>query len=396
MVGNIYGDGPRGGVFGARIDPRLVAELEKRAADRRSQMVLEGARGRLDPAQIPPRNPDIPIGEGLAGTAGEMLYGVPVAGPALLGAGERMVAGKHSLMEGMPYSQALEEAQTRQENFRRDQPRIAESAQAGGQSLLAPAFGASMGAQVVGNAALSGADAMVRGEDPRYAAGEAALAAMLPIPGARAALRKGMKSIEVGGVKLPLNPDGTVTLYHGTTEAGEAGIRSSGRLTSGAEPDVYLTTAREGTGYGDRSVPVRVDPKLLQIDDEFPGGRADFRLPSGSAIGFDAFDFSPGYRSTKIVDTEISYTVGKDGAAEIDLVKTPKEKRGQGSARSAMQAFLSEADANGVSVRLTADPMEGGVSKSRLERFYKELGFKPNTGRNKDFTTRAGMIRDRK
>jgi hypothetical protein len=189
----IWGEGPRGGIFGARVDPALLRELEKRAANRRSQMVLEGARGRLDPARVPPRNPDIPFREGLAGTAGEMLYGVPVAGPALLGAGERMVAGKHSLMEGKPYSEALEEAQTRQENFRRDQPLISGSAQAGGQSLLAPAFGASVPAQMIGNAALGGADAIVRGQDPRMAAGTAALAAAIPIPGAGPAMRRAVE-----------------------------------------------------------------------------------------------------------------------------------------------------------------------------------------------------------
>jgi hypothetical protein len=53
MPGNIYGDGPRGGVFGARIDPRLVAELEKRAADkRRMAQGLENAAPAEEPSTI--------------------------------------------------------------------------------------------------------------------------------------------------------------------------------------------------------------------------------------------------------------------------------------------------------------------------------------------------------
>ena len=79
---------------------------------------------------------------------------------------------------------------------------------------------------------------------------------------------------------LPLNDDGTVTLYHGTTREGAATIQSSGKLKSSGEPDVYLTTAQEGTGYGDGTVvPVRVDPSKSVLDDEFPNGRQDFRIP---------------------------------------------------------------------------------------------------------------------
>jgi hypothetical protein len=207
MAGNIWGEGPRGGIFGARVDPALLRELEKRAeAKRQMAQGLEAAAEEssfekqlagLNRSKIPERNLPIPFSEGLAGTTGEMLQGVPVAGPALLGLGERLVAAKRSLMDDVPYSQALEEAQTRQEQFRRDQPRIAESAQAGGSALLAPAFGASVPAQMIGNAALSSADAMVRGQDPRYAAGEAAIAAAIPIPGAKGALKKAVRESKI-------------------------------------------------------------------------------------------------------------------------------------------------------------------------------------------------------
>ena len=78
---------------------------------------------------------------------------------------------------------------------------------------------------------------------------------------------------------LPINDDGTVSVYHHTDRASADLIRSEGILRSKAEPDVYVTTRKEpDTGYGDTSVEIRVRPELLQLDDEFPDGRRDFRI----------------------------------------------------------------------------------------------------------------------
>ena len=85
---------------------------------------------------------------------------------------------------------------------------------------------------------------------------------------------------------LPLNPDGTVTLYHHTSAEAAGAIKRSGQLVSAGEPDVYLTTRREtDTGYGDTVVTVRVNPDRLNIDDEFPNGRQDFRINVGQPGG---------------------------------------------------------------------------------------------------------------
>ncbi len=85
---------------------------------------------------------------------------------------------------------------------------------------------------------------------------------------------------------LPLNSDGTVTLYHHTSAANADAIKSSGQLKADAEPDVYLTTRKEtDTGYGDTAVAVRVKPESLQIDDEFPDGRVDYRISAGRPGG---------------------------------------------------------------------------------------------------------------
>lgn len=85
---------------------------------------------------------------------------------------------------------------------------------------------------------------------------------------------------------LPLNADGTVTVYHHTSAASADAIRNSGTLKADAEPDVYVTTRQQtDTGYGDTAVPIRVRPDQLQLDDEFPDGRRDFRLSVGKPGG---------------------------------------------------------------------------------------------------------------
>ena len=81
------------------------------------------------------------------------------------------------------------------------------------------------------------------------------------------------------GTGLPLNADGTVTVYHHTSAEKAAKIRASGRMISAGEPDLYFTsTSTPDTGYGDTVVAIRVKPERLQLDDEFPDGRQDFRV----------------------------------------------------------------------------------------------------------------------
>ena len=85
---------------------------------------------------------------------------------------------------------------------------------------------------------------------------------------------------------LPLNSDGTVTVYHHTNKKSAQSIQSTGVLKSAGEPDVYVTTETNPvTGYGSDVVKINVDPSQLQIDDEFPGGRKDFRLSVGKPGG---------------------------------------------------------------------------------------------------------------
>ena len=101
-------------------------------------------------------------------------------------------------------------------------------------------------------------------------------------------LRQGAGSAQETDARtgIPLNPDGTVTLYHHTNAGAAEQIKRSGQLISAAEPDVYLTTSRDpDIGYGDTVVAVRVNPEKLNIDDEFPNGRQDYRINVGQGGG---------------------------------------------------------------------------------------------------------------
>jgi len=77
---------------------------------------------------------------------------------------------------------------------------------------------------------------------------------------------------------LPINEKGHVRLFHGTSKEAAQKILKEKMLKSAGEPDVYFTTHPTGTGYGDTTVAVDVPHHLLNLDDEFPNGRMDFRV----------------------------------------------------------------------------------------------------------------------
>lgn len=121
---------------------------------------------------------------------------------------------------------------------------------------------------------------------------------------------------------LPLNSDGTVTVYHHTSKEKAAKILESGVLKSVAEPDVYVTTRREpDTGYGDAAVPIRVDPSELALDDEFPGGRKDFRLSVGKPGGSRTVVVEQSFEQTRGSTRRGSIRFGADRQFNINLLK---------------------------------------------------------------------------
>jgi hypothetical protein len=103
----------------------------------------------------------------------------------------------------------------------------------------------------------------------------------------------------------------------------------------------------------------------------------------------------PGYQHEAEGATAVEYTVSRGGkSAEVNMVRTPADQRGRGEARRALVALTAEADARGVKLNLTPEPMDRATSKAKLEEFYRSVGFVKNAGRNKDFSTRAAYVRE--
>ncbi len=110
-------------------------------------------------------------------------------------------------------------------------------------------------------------------------------------------------------------------------------------------------------------------------------------------------DLTPGGGSKEVTlgSTTITYGVSSNGQyGAIDLVTTPRAKRGEGSARAALTTFLKATDKAGITLFLTASPRDKGITKSGLEEFYKSVGFKRNAGRARDFRSMNGMVRQPK
>jgi hypothetical protein len=71
----------------------------------------------------------------------------------------------------------------------------------------------------------------------------------------------------------------TATLYHHTTKKAAEEIIKTLTL-KGKEQNVFLTNTTDDIGFGDGTIVKIVVPvKDLELDDEFPNGRKDYRLP---------------------------------------------------------------------------------------------------------------------
>lgn len=207
-------------------------------------------------------------------------------------------------------------------------------------------------------------------------------------------------------------------IYHSTAPENAASIAQKGLMPRG-EGTYFAPNERMAKAWHtEGNALYRVDPEKVKGLQSETGGlspaETDSLLthskvpPSALDVSADAgktwepvqkIDWSPGggSKTAKLGETSVDYGISKDGkTGEIILVKTPKASRGQGEARAAMQRMVDEADNHGTTLFLNADPMDKGVSKSGLERFYKSLGFVKNMGRNKDFSSRAEFVRQPK
>ena len=78
----------------------------------------------------------------------------------------------------------------------------------------------------------------------------------------------------------------------------------------------------------------------------------------------------------KFGNTEIFFKqTGKKNTIELDLIKTPDEYKGKGSARAAITQFLNIVDELKFRVVLSVVPRDKTTSEKGLENFYKSVGF---------------------
>lgn len=201
---------------------------------------------------------------------------------------------------------------------------------------------------------------------------------------------------------LPLNPDGTVTVYHHTSAEKAAKVKKTGRLVSAGEPHVYVTTRKEtDTGYGDTAVPIRVDPELLELDDEFPDGRTDYRISVGRPGGSIKVGVGQGDQPTleplraRLQEMGFDEFISeREDSISVSKIALPKGARGQGLGSRAMQMITQYADSVGKRIVLSPSKDFGASSVDRLKKFYKRFGFVENKGRNKDYSISDTMYRE--
>lgn len=180
----------------------------------------------------------------------------------------------------------------------------------------------------------------------------------------------------------------------------EAGSEAGGKLVSGAQ-SVARALALPGdvfsgqTPFDPRRGFSGQDPATLDRAAELAGtiqlGSMPIPRPAGSlGMGgrFTSASQIEDFANSKGVSLFLSET--PDGL-RVSKIVVPKEARGQGIGTEIMQAIGEYAQQTGKPVALTPSTDFGG-SMSGLTRFYRGLGFEPNTGRNKDFRFQDTMI----
>jgi GNAT superfamily N-acetyltransferase len=87
-------------------------------------------------------------------------------------------------------------------------------------------------------------------------------------------------------------------------------------------------------------------------------------------------------------------TPSQTGDIRLHSIEVPKEKQGQGIGSRALKGLTTFADKQNKRVTLTPQADKG--KKGKLEKFYQRFGFRPNKGRNKDFSVSDTRIREPK
>jgi GNAT superfamily N-acetyltransferase len=80
-----------------------------------------------------------------------------------------------------------------------------------------------------------------------------------------------------------------------------------------------------------------------------------------------------------------------DNKIHLSSLKVPLEKRHQGIGKKVVNMIKEFAKTRGKPITLDPEPERG--YKNKLDVFYKDLGFKDNTGRNKDYSISSPFSR---
>lgn len=189
---------------------------------------------------------------------------------------------------------------------------------------------------------------------------------------------------------LPLNSDGTVTLFHHTNKSAAEQIAKSGRLKSAGEPSVYLTTQKvTDTGYGDVAVPVRVQPSLLNLDDQFPGGRMDFSIDTGKPKGSipvtvekQSFQY-PQENAMRLAQQRAALPV-EQGGLGLAAGNTAEQRAGAMGGKDMVHFSRAGGDYTTLdSGKFAIAPFDAvgthvGTPQAAMERFQNTVGYKVN------------------
>jgi len=196
--------------------------------------------------------------------------------------------------------------------------------------------------------------------------------------------------------------EGSITLYHFTDPSTVQKIKDSNSFKTNIETsmgkEVYFSTKKDGQakGYGDSFVTVEIPEEYTNLDDEFPDGEQHYWVDSDDLKKYGTILKDEDFAQSLIDQYNIELRLSKpiDGElVSIELIKVPKESRGQGIGSEVMEKITEWADSNKYS--LSIEPSSDfGTPKNKLIRFYKEFGFVPNKGRSKDYRTRDTMIRN--
>lgn len=189
--------------------------------------------------------------------------------------------------------------------------------------------------------------------------------------------------------------------------ANDAGAEAGGKLNAAGQSFLKAIMAPGNAlrgEYDEREISPngsvsQFDPRMMDDATELAGTIGLSSMPMPRPVGslgmggrFSAAADIESFANTKGVSLSLSET--PDGL-RVSKIVVPKASRGQGLGTEIMQAVEEYSQQTGKPVVLTPSTDFGG-SMSALNRFYRGLGYQPNSGKSKDFRFQDTMIRNPK